>query len=641
MGRYSCSIVKATFLVVSILTTIMVNQALGQTYCTSGGSSTSYEWIESTLIGTTLTGFGSQGGYADFTNQTVYLETGAHDVTLTPGFNSGSYNEHWKIWLDLNQDGTFQDTEMLYSGSSSGTLNGQILVPESALEGDTRMRISMKYGSQPSTCESFTWGEVEDYTVHIQAVAGTDPGPGKEPEYCGSNGSNTYYEWVQGVAVGSFSHDSGNNEGYGDFSDQIVPLGQGANALTLIPGFGSGSFNEYWRVWVDLDQDGVFADDEILFSGSSQGTLDGEIVVPPDIPEGNTRMRISMRWGGQPPACGSFSYGEVEDYTVRITLAPVPEPEPEPEPAPELGEISDMVAGSDPEFVYAVDRDNQVLYFISTSAQQIVETVSLPDAEPAAMAYSDADNDLYIVSASSGQITVFDLDTSQISQIGFSITKTGRDIAIAPSLHRIFVLSPNGYNSYLTIVDMDTGSAIRQDPVGGSSIAVDEGKQMIFTGNSGISPSTINKYYVGDDSLELVQSIKSGGNGRRIGISPDGLHVVYPCGGGNGPGYTIYDYDSSDLNMVLGEWDVGTYPKIAAFSPDGTVLYGTNGDPYDNYLYVMDAATYQQIAKIDFPNGDDYALFVPNSDGSMVVGFSYDTYYDEDYALYFFTPPLN
>ena len=33
---------------------------------------------------------------------------------------------------------------------------------------------------------------------------------------------------------------------------------------------------------------------------------------------GTTRMRISMKWAGAPPACGKFYYGEVEDYTVQI-----------------------------------------------------------------------------------------------------------------------------------------------------------------------------------------------------------------------------------------------------------------------------------------------------------------------------------
>jgi hypothetical protein len=29
-------------------------------------------------------------------------------------------------------------------------------------------------------------------------------------------------------------------------------------------------------------------------------------------------MRVAMRYGSTPTACGSFSYGEVEDYTVSI-----------------------------------------------------------------------------------------------------------------------------------------------------------------------------------------------------------------------------------------------------------------------------------------------------------------------------------
>jgi hypothetical protein len=42
-------------------------------------------------------------------------------------------------------------------------------VPTSALSGATRMRVSMKYNANPTSCETFTYGEVEDYTVIISS----------------------------------------------------------------------------------------------------------------------------------------------------------------------------------------------------------------------------------------------------------------------------------------------------------------------------------------------------------------------------------------------------------------------------------------------------------------------------------------
>ena len=375
-----------------------------------------------------------------------------------------------------------------------------------------------------------------------------------------------------------------------------------------------------------MNHDNVFDDNELLIEQASREPIVGQIAVPETALTGITRMRISMKWYQAPPSCGTFSYGEVEDYTVSIG-----------NPLPALGKISDMVAGDSPETVYAIDQDNQLLYTISIVSQKIVNAGNLPDSEPVAMAYSATDDALYIVSANSTKITLYDIPTETISQISFSESRVGRDIAIAPSLRKLFVLSPNGYNSYLNIVDMDTGTIELETTVGGASIAVDENSQTLFTADSGISPSRIFKYAFTEGELTLVQSMRSGGNGRKINISPDGAHVVLPCGGGNGPGDTIYDYDAADLNYVLGEWDVGYYPKLAAFSPDNSILYGINGYYYDQYLYVMDAETYQQIRKLEFPNAALYAVITPNTDGTTVVGFSYNIYYNTDYALYFFS----
>jgi hypothetical protein len=90
-------------------------------------------------------------------------------VSLTPGFTGSSYTEYWKIWIDYNKDGDFADSgEEVFSKSGSSAVTGSFTVPTSASSGSTRMRVIMKYSSAATACGTFTYGEVEDYTVNIQ-----------------------------------------------------------------------------------------------------------------------------------------------------------------------------------------------------------------------------------------------------------------------------------------------------------------------------------------------------------------------------------------------------------------------------------------------------------------------------------------
>jgi hypothetical protein len=55
-------------------------------------------------------------------------------------------------------------------------VSGTITIPSSVTSGATRMRVSMKYNAVPTSCESFTYGEVEDYTVNIGAASAENLG---------------------------------------------------------------------------------------------------------------------------------------------------------------------------------------------------------------------------------------------------------------------------------------------------------------------------------------------------------------------------------------------------------------------------------------------------------------------------------
>jgi len=57
---------------------------------------------------------------------------------------------------------------------------------------------------------------------------------------------------------------------------------------------------------------------EKVYSNTSSGTLTGNINIPNEISAGATGMRIAMQWQNEASSCGSFIYGEVEDYTIII-----------------------------------------------------------------------------------------------------------------------------------------------------------------------------------------------------------------------------------------------------------------------------------------------------------------------------------
>ncbi len=143
--------------------------------------------------------------------------------------------------------------------------------------------------------------------------------------YCDSNGANSNFEWIDYVALGDMTNTSGNDGGYADNTSIVANVGYGSNRVYVSAGFSSQSYTEFWRVWIDYDQDGTFESNELVLSGSSSSAnnLYVDFTVPTSALTGNTRMRVSMKYNSAQTACEqNFAYGEVEDYTVNISNSP-------------------------------------------------------------------------------------------------------------------------------------------------------------------------------------------------------------------------------------------------------------------------------------------------------------------------------
>jgi PKD repeat protein len=144
-------------------------------YCASQGNTYSMEWVARVQVDT-LDNASGAAGYTDFTSITCNLEAGTTvNVVLTPGFNGGPWTEYWKIWIDYNDDHDFEDAgEEVFSGAGTSTVSGSFTVTP-GVNVVSRMRVSMKYAGYPTPCETFTYGEVEDYTAAISSVGNQPP----------------------------------------------------------------------------------------------------------------------------------------------------------------------------------------------------------------------------------------------------------------------------------------------------------------------------------------------------------------------------------------------------------------------------------------------------------------------------------
>ena len=164
------------------------------TYCSSQSSNINDEFIGRVQLNTIDNASGGQF-YTDFTSISTTLTKGTqYTITVTPTWTGTIYSEGYSVWIDYNKDGDFTDAgEQVFSQSptTATPVSGNFTVPAGATETSTRMRVSMSYNAIPTSCQSFTYGEVEDYTVIIAAAGPDTQAPTNPTGLAASNTTET------------------------------------------------------------------------------------------------------------------------------------------------------------------------------------------------------------------------------------------------------------------------------------------------------------------------------------------------------------------------------------------------------------------------------------------------------------------
>jgi len=143
--------------------------------CASKANSSYYLHIDYAKLQTFTRTSGDDGGYYNGISTGASVKPGnSYWFYYSGGFGASTYPAYWRLFIDYNNDGDFTDAgEIAWSAYTTGAGNyaRNFTIPTTASTGYTRMRLSMKYGSYPSACETFSHGEVEDYRLHISNSA--------------------------------------------------------------------------------------------------------------------------------------------------------------------------------------------------------------------------------------------------------------------------------------------------------------------------------------------------------------------------------------------------------------------------------------------------------------------------------------
>lgn len=227
--------------------------------------------------------------HEDFTAIVGNMEQGTTYPIALEGNTAGNWTNRFVVFIDWNQNGILDDAGEVFemdntitnsTGTDGQQALGNIVVPEDALEGETRMRVKKIFGTTDflDPCLGAQFGQAEDYTIEVTGSGG---------------GGGTDCETTPGIVInddGTIENGMSGNPAVVTemiFADKFTPSGYPATIESVCSAFVTLAGGT-----PDLPYDIVVYDDD--GAGGAPGTLIGEMT-------GLTANGIPVYAAGAPP----------------------------------------------------------------------------------------------------------------------------------------------------------------------------------------------------------------------------------------------------------------------------------------------------------------------------------------------------
>lgn len=208
-----------------------------------------------------------------------------------------------------------------------GEGNAGLVTTENNFIEFTELSSCMVYEFQVRTiCENQT----TDFS-NLQTFTTAGCGSCTDATYCEASGKFDD-EWISKVTLNTLLNESG-SDNYGDYTGISTNLNTlETYDLTVNIGYDGFPFLENIQVWIDYNQDGEFDVETETVVNLEEDVLDeliAPITIPVDAKPGLTRMRVAIKWRegtdtSKPMPCGTYDFGEIEDYCVNIIRSEAP-----------------------------------------------------------------------------------------------------------------------------------------------------------------------------------------------------------------------------------------------------------------------------------------------------------------------------
>ena len=140
-------------------------------YCTNQGNSAAAEKIGRVVFADISKSSTGTTAYEKFTTISTDVARGTnYAISITPSWTSTQYSEGYAVFIDFNNDGDFLDAGEKVVSKAASVTSPQVVtftIPSTVSLGAKIMRVAMKRDGIPTACETFAYGQVEDYTINI------------------------------------------------------------------------------------------------------------------------------------------------------------------------------------------------------------------------------------------------------------------------------------------------------------------------------------------------------------------------------------------------------------------------------------------------------------------------------------------